>query len=96
MPKSLIPPPIVPLEILGAIRASTYRLLFEAHGYPVSLAAKKRTSATLETLVAAPISDEGALHVPTAGQRPPTMSSVLEARSLSRRSTHVSTTHSNG
>jgi hypothetical protein len=53
MPSSVVAPPLVPLEILGSIRPSTYRLLFDAHGYPQSLPAAKRASATLDVIVAA-------------------------------------------
>jgi hypothetical protein len=48
-----VTPPIVPLEILGSIRPSTYRLLFDACGYPPTLPVDKCASATLDTIVAA-------------------------------------------
>jgi hypothetical protein len=52
MTTQLVAPPIVPLEILGSIRPSTYRALFDAHGYPPSLPVDQCASATLDAIVA--------------------------------------------
>jgi hypothetical protein len=52
MPTHLLAPPIVPLEILGSIRTSTYCALFEACGYPPSLPAERCAVATLDEIVA--------------------------------------------